>query len=142
MAGEKARVLVVDDHDVVLNGIQGKLAEHPEFEICGFARDGLEALAKAEALRPDIMIMDISMPKMNGVTAAREIRRISEDIRIIIFSMHSTHEYVSALVQLGVSAYVLKSAPIADLISAVKAVRDGGRYFCEPIRKILGHETA
>jgi DNA-binding NarL/FixJ family response regulator len=137
MAEGKTRILVVDDHCVVVDGIKGKMAEHPEFEICGSAQDGFKAVELAESLRPDIMIMDISMPKMNGVKAAREIRRLCMDIRIVIFSMHSAPEYVLALVQTGIAAYVLKSGPTVELIAALKAVRNGESYFCEPVQKIL-----
>jgi DNA-binding NarL/FixJ family response regulator len=142
MAEGKTRILIVDDHCVVADGIKLKTAEYPEFDVCGVARDGLEAVELAESLRPDIMIMDISMPKMNGVKAAREIRRICKDIRIVIFSMHSAQEYVLAVVQTGISAYVLKSGPTSDLIAALKAVRNGGSYFCEQVRKVLTQDSS
>jgi DNA-binding NarL/FixJ family response regulator len=141
MTSDKTRVLVVDDHDVVIEGVKARIAEQPEFEICGFAKDGLKAVELAESLRPDIMIMDISMPKMNGVKAAREIRRTCGDIRIVIFSMHSAPEYVTALIQTGIFAYVLKSGPTGDLITALRAVRNGERYFCAPIQEVLNHPT-
>ncbi len=141
MTSTKTRILVVDDHDVVIDGIKARIAGHPEFEVCGFAKDGLEAVELAGSLRPDIMITDISMPKMNGVKAAREIRRMYKDIRIVIFSMHSSPEYVSALIQTGVSAYVLKSGPTADLLTALRAARNGERYFCAPIQEVLNHTT-
>lgn len=137
MTEGKTRILLVDDHWVVLDGINAKIAEHPEFEICGIATDGLQAVELAESLRPDMVVMDISMPKMNGLKAAQEIRRISDEIRIVIFSMHSEPVYVLTLVKTGISAYVLKDGPITDLISALKEVRNGGSYFCGRVQEIL-----
>jgi len=137
MTEGKTRIVLADDHLVVLDGINSKIAEHPEFEICGVATDGLQAVELAESLRPDIVVTDISMPKMNGLKAAQAIRRISEEIRIVVFSMHSEPVYVLALMKAGISAYVLKDRPISDLISALKVVRSGSTYFCGPVREIL-----
>ena len=141
MSESRTRILIADDHGVVIEGVKAKIAGHPEFEVCGIAMDGLQAVELAASLRPDIVIMDISMPKMNGVRAAREIRRTCKDIRIVIFSMHSAPEYVLGLIQTGVSAYVMKDGPTTDLISALKAVRKGEGYFCRKVQEILMEHT-
>lgn len=137
MAEGKTSILIADDHWVVIDGVKAKILEHPEFEICGIATDGLKAVELARSLRPDIVIMDISMPKMNGVKAAQEIKRACSGIRIVIFSMHCAPEYALSLMKTGISAYVLKDGPTSNLISALKAVRSGGSYFCTQIQEIL-----
>lgn len=139
MAEDKTRILVADDHWVVLDGIKAKIAEHPDFEICGFATDGLQAVELARSLSPDIVVMDISMPKMSGLKAAQEIRHMSKGMRIVIFSMHSAPEYVLSLVKTGISAYVLKDGSTSELITALKAVRNGGSYFCRRVQDIVSN---
>jgi DNA-binding NarL/FixJ family response regulator len=134
---ERTRVLIADDHAVILEGIKAGLAEYPEFEVCGAAPDGVQAVELAKSLAPDIVILDISMPKLSGLKAAREIRRINSKIRIIVFSMHGDSEYILSLYQFGVSGYVLKECHMTELIRALQAVRRGERYFCAPVREIL-----
>jgi DNA-binding NarL/FixJ family response regulator len=133
----RTKILIVDDHTVVVEGIKSALAEHPEFEIVGSAGDGLKAIEKTRALKPDVVILDISMPSMDGLEAAREIRRAHKEVRIIIFSMYSDKEHVVALFKEGVVGYVLKEAPLGNLISAVKDVVKGGTYYCGPVQKII-----
>ena len=133
----KTRVLIADDHMVIQEGIKAALAGHPEFEVCACASNGLQAIEFAKSLAPDIVILDISMPKLSGMKAAQQIRRIDDRIRIVVFSMHGESEYVFSLFQSGVSGYVLKECPLSELISALKAVRNGERYFCAPVQEIL-----
>ena len=142
MIQKKTRVLIADDHRVVLEGIQATLEGYPEFEVCALAADGLEAVELAGALRPDIVILDISMPRMNGLNAAREIRRIDSAIRIVIFSMHAEPEYIISFYNAGVSAYVLKDSPLQELVAALESVREGERYFCGTVREVLEKQGA
>lgn len=137
MAEDRTKVLIVDDHRVVIEGIKAALADHPDFEVCGTATDGLEAIDLARSLGPDIVIMDISMPKMSGMKASQEVKRISGKIRIVIFSMHGEPEYILSLFQNGVSAYVLKESPLSELISALQTVRKGERYFAGSVQDVL-----
>jgi DNA-binding NarL/FixJ family response regulator len=137
--GGKARVLIVDDHWVVMEGVKAALAEHPEFEVAGTASDGLEGIQKVKTLRPDMVIMDISMPNINGIEATYDIRKFDKHIRIIIFTMHSDKEYVLALYRAGISGYVLKEEPISDLILAMRSVKGGGNYFSEAVQQVI-HE--
>lgn len=126
---DKTKILIADDHRVVIEGIKSALQEHPEFEVVGDAADGLQAVESARSLGPEIVIMDISMPNLSGIEATRQIKEFDPEIRIIIYSMYSDKEFVIDLFKAGISAYVLKDDPLADLILALEAVKGGGTYF-------------
>jgi len=126
---EKTKILIVDDHHVVIEGIKSVLQEHPEFEVVGEAVDGIQALELSKSLGHDIVIMDISMPNLSGIEATRQIKEFDPEIRIVIYSMYSDKEFVIDLFKAGISAYVLKDDPLADLILALEAVKGGGTYF-------------
>lgn len=134
---QKTKILIVDDHRVVIEGVRSALKEHAEFEVVGEAFNGREAVKLSESLSPDIVIIDISMPELNGIDATMQIKRSSPDIRIIIFTMYSNREYVIDLFKAGISAYVLKDDPLSDLILAIKAVNSGGTYFSTMAPKII-----
>ncbi|UCD30980.1 MAG: response regulator transcription factor [Desulfobacterales bacterium] len=125
----KTKILIVDDHRVVIEGVKGALRAHPEFEVAGQAFDGLQAVELTNTLKPDIVIMDIAMPNLNGIEATNHIKRLNPEIGIIIFTMYSNKEFVIDLFKSGISAYVLKDDPLSDLILAIKAVKSGGTYF-------------
>jgi len=133
----KTRILIVDDHWVVIEGIRAALREHSDIEVVGEAFNGREAVKLAESLKPKIVIMDISMANLNGVDATMQIKKISPDIRVIIYTMHSDKEFVIDLFKAGISAYVLKEDPMTDLILAIKAVSSGGTYFSTMAPTIL-----
>ena len=122
-------ILIADDHRVVIEGIKSALQEHPEFEVVGEAVDGLEAVEFAKSLKPNIVIMDISMPNLSGIEATRQIKALNPGNQILIYTMHSDKEFVIDLFKAGISAYVLKDDPLSDLILALKAVEGGGTYF-------------
>ena len=125
----KTKILIADDHRVVIEGIKSALQEHPEFKVVGEAVDGLEAVEFAKSLEPNIVIMDISMPNLNGIEATRQIKGLNPGNQIVIYTMHSDKEFVIDLFKAGISAYVLKDDPLSDLILALKAVEGGGTYF-------------
>ena len=125
----KTTILLVDDHRVVIEGIKSALKEHTEFKIVGEMTDGLKAVESANSLKPDIMILDISMPGLNGVEVAKKIKRSVPDIKIVVYTMHADKEFVIDLFKAGISAYVLKDDPLSDLILSLKAVEGGGTYF-------------
>jgi DNA-binding NarL/FixJ family response regulator len=125
----KSKILIADDHQVVIEGIKGALREHSEFEVVAEAIDGLQAVELAKSLKIDIVIMDISMPNLNGIEATRQIKQFNPEIQIVIYSMHSDKGFVVDLFKVGISAYVLKQDSISDLILALKAVKGGGTYF-------------
>jgi two-component system response regulator NreC len=133
----KTKILIADDHRVVIEGIKSALQGHPEFEVVGDAADGLQAVESAKSLRPDIVIMDISMPNLNGIEATKQIKKSNPDTQIVIYTMYSNKEFVIDLFKAGISAYVLKDDPLSDLILALKAVQGGGTYFSTMAPTIL-----
>ena len=139
MSGKDMRttVLVVDDHDVVIQGIKSILSPDPGIHVIGEARDGRIAVEKAKELQPNIVIMDVSMPNLNGIDSARQIKETNPQIQIIIYTMYSDREYIIDLFKSGISAYVLKEDPTSDLLLAVKAAQSGGTFFSTQIPMAL-----
>ena len=134
---DKVKILIVDDHRVVIEGIKSALQEYSEFQIVGDATDGLQAIETAMKLHPDIVIMDVSMPKLNGIEATQKIKQFNPNIRIVIYTMYSDKEFVVDLFNAGISAYVLKDDPLSDLILALHSVKSGGTYFSTMAPTIL-----
>ena len=133
----KTRILIVDDHQVVIGGIKSTLSEFPELEVVAEALNGREAVRMVKSLKPDIVIMDISMPDLNGIDATLQIKKSHPKVRIIIFTMYSDREYVMDLLKAGISGYVLKEDPLSDLIQAIQAVKGGGTYFSSMVPGVL-----
>ncbi|MCE5243591.1 MAG: response regulator transcription factor [Syntrophobacteraceae bacterium] len=133
----RTRILIVDDHQVVIGGIKSTLSDYPELEVIGEALNGREAVRRVKAQRPDIVIMDISMPDLNGIDATLQIKKSHPKARIIIFTMYSDREYVVDLLKAGISGYVLKEDPMSDLILAIQAVKGGGTYFSSMVPGVL-----
>lgn len=134
---DKTKILIVDDHPAVIEGIIRALEKEPDFEIVGTAPDGLQAVKQVKTLKPDMVIMDISMPNMKGIDAAHEIKTWKQQIHVLIYTMYSDREYITSLFRMGISAYILKREPIKELVRAVKVVRDGGTYFTSGVREVL-----
>lgn len=116
------RILIADDHDLMRRGIKGMLASHAGWEICGEAHTGREAVTKAQELKPDIAILDISMPDLNGVDAAKRIRKESPTTEILILSMHYSDQLIRDILEAGVRGYIVKSDSDRDLIIAVETL--------------------
>jgi DNA-binding NarL/FixJ family response regulator len=133
----KTRILIADDHNVVVEGIKSALEDHPEFEVVGTASDGMEAVEKVKSLKPDILILDVFMPNIDGVQAAYEIREKNDKVAILVFTIHADKEYVLSLYRAGISGYVFKDEPMSDLILALRAVASGGTYYSEPADEII-----
>jgi DNA-binding NarL/FixJ family response regulator len=123
------RVLVVDDHAVVREGIRHVLAGEPGFEVVGEAANGEQALALALAERPDVIVLDVTMPGESGLRVAPKLRAAVPSTRVLIMSMHENAEYVREGVRAGASGYLLKDSAAAELRLAVRAVHGGGTYF-------------
>lgn len=119
------RVLIVDDHTILREGIRSLLERESDIEIVGEAGDGVEAVEKAGELNPDVVLMDIGMPRMNGIEATRKIRQAYPHIRVLILSMHDDEEYVRPLMQAGASGFVLKRSATTDLVVALRAAFQG-----------------
>ncbi|MEM7828070.1 MAG: response regulator transcription factor [Candidatus Aenigmatarchaeota archaeon] len=124
----KIKVLIADDHALVREGIAAFLKLCDDIEVIGEASDGLEAIKKAEKLQPDVVIMDINMPKLGGLEATVEIKKILPDTKILVLTQYDDSEYISRFLKAGVSGYILKKAVGSDLISAIRAVSRGEIY--------------
>ncbi len=136
---ERIRVLLVDDHAILREGVHALLSREPDIEVVGEAGDGQEALDLVPRLRPDVVIMDIVMPHMNGLEATRLIRERHPDARVLILSMYDDHEYVVQIIQAGASGYVLKRVVAEDLVRAIHAVHSGESFLYPPIAtKLIG----
>lgn len=127
-ASSKIRVLVADDHTLLRQGIRALLEREADIKVIGEARNGREAVHKAIALCPDVVIMDISMPRLNGFEATKKIREDCPQTRVVVLSMHKEEHQVQALLRAGARGYVPKHAPISELLAAVRAAHAGGCY--------------
>jgi len=131
------RILLADDHTVVRKGLRLLLESHEDFQVVSDAADGREAIVLAEQHRPDVVVMDVAMPILNGIEAARQICASLPQTAIVILSMHSDEAYVLKALKAGARAYLLKDSAENDLISAVKAVSEGKAFFSPAISKML-----
>ena len=125
---KRTRILVADDHTIVRQGLRAILEGEPDMEVVGEAADGREAVKKAVSLAPDVVIMDVSMPKMNGLEATARIVKDNPAIRVVALTMHSSEEYVYSLLKAGAKGYLLKESVSSDLVEAIHAVEGGGTY--------------
>ncbi len=123
------RILVVDDHDVVRQGVQRILRGRPEWEVVGEAQDGVEALEKAKSLNPDLVILDVTMPRKDGLEVVIEARKLGLRSKILVLTMHDSKELIAAVRKAGASGYVNKSNAARDLIRAAQHILDGGPFF-------------
>jgi DNA-binding NarL/FixJ family response regulator len=130
------RIVIADDHSVVRRGMRAILEEDPSFQVVGEAADGSQAIEQIRQLKPDIAIVDISMPEHNGLDVTRALRREDPDIRILILTMHFAEEVARECLRAGARAYVVKSDMDKDLLDAVRAVRDERPYFTPQIGEI------
>jgi DNA-binding NarL/FixJ family response regulator len=122
------RVMLVDDHPLIREAIGHLVAGAPDFECVGEAADGQECLARIEELRPDILLLDIAMPHINGELVAREVRRRHPELKVVALSGYTDRQFVRAMSKAGVKGYVVKSASGRELIHALRAVASGKRY--------------
>lgn len=133
----KLRLLLGDDHTLVRHGLRKILEEKSEWEVVGEAGDGREAVRQATTLRPDVAILDIGMPQLNGIEATRQIVKRSPETRVLILSMHAADAYVARALQAGAKGYLLKDSAGKDLISAVATVAAGKSFFSPAIAKLM-----
>lgn len=124
----KTRILLADDHETVREGLKVILNAQSDMEVVAEAADGASALAQATAIRPDVVVMDISMPNVNGLKATEALRRAAPDVKIITLTRHSDDGYLQQLLKAGVSGYVLKQSRSSELLHALRAIARGGKY--------------
>ncbi len=129
----KKKVLIADDHALVREGIVAFLKLCDDIEVIGEASDGIEAIEKARKLRPDIIIMDINMPKLGGLETTVEIKKMYPDTKVLVLTQYEDREYISRFLKAGVSGYLLKKAVGSDLITALKAIGRGELYLYSSI---------
>ena len=138
MSPNPIRVLVADDHAIVRTGIRHVLENEPGFAVVGEASNGAEALALAAEVRPDVAVLDISMPGMSGLETAAALRRQSPDTHVLILSMYDNTEYVREALRAGVDGYLLKDSAAAELGEAIRTVCRGEAFFSPPVARQLG----
>ena len=141
-----ARILVVDDHDIVRQGVCALITSQPGWEICGEARSGREALRLAEELNPDVIIMDLLMPDLNGLDAARQIKKHLPSVGNPVLSGHEDSELIQSVFDAGIRAYIFKSQARTHLVPAVAALLHRKPYLTPRISEVLfrrfEHQTA
>jgi DNA-binding NarL/FixJ family response regulator len=125
---EKNRIVIAEDHTILREGLRSLLSSHPDFEIVGEAEDGREAIRCVENLSPDLVLMDLSMPRMNGMGAIREIKKRFPETKILALTVHKTEEYVLATLEAGSDGYLLKDATHEELVIAIRSVLKGKPY--------------
>src|SRR5512135_3326953 len=130
-------VLLADDHTIVRDGLRALLEANPEIKVVGDASNGRQVVDKAKELQPDIVIMDISMPELNGVEAAQQILESLPQVKVIILSMLGTADHVFHALQAGVRGFLLKESAGREVMEAVRAVYGGEMYFSKPITKTV-----
>lgn len=133
----RVRVLLADDHGIVRQGLRAILARDPGIEVAGESADGLETVSLAEALDPDIVIMDITMPHLNGIDATAQITKRNPKTGVIILSMHSDETYVLRSLNAGARGYLLKDSAEVDLIRAISVVKQGKTFFSPAVAHTL-----
>jgi two-component system, NarL family, response regulator NreC len=133
----KIRVLLADDHTLIRAGLRMVVEAQPDFTVIGEADDGRQAVAMAQTLKPDVVVMDIGMPSLNGIEAARQIHGTLPETRIVMLSMHSDEGYVLKALKAGAKAYLLKDSAEADLARAIHAAAAGKSFFSPAVGKVL-----
>jgi two-component system response regulator NreC len=134
---KKTRVLLADDHRLMRSGLRLVIERHPDFTVVGEADDGRQVVAMAESLKPDVIVMDIGMPNLNGIEAARQISEKQTETAIVMLSMHADEGYVLRALKAGARAYLLKDSAEEDLTQAIEAVRDGKSFFSPAVSRVL-----
>jgi DNA-binding NarL/FixJ family response regulator len=122
------RVLIADDHDTVRQGLRLLIEAQPDMRVVGEASDGTSAIARTTALHPDVVVMDVTMPRQNGLAATREVHTVAPDIAVVALTRHGDEAYVQEMLNAGASAYVLKQSDSSELIRAIRNVADGKLY--------------
>ena len=135
----KLRIMLADDHETVREGLKMIVNSQDDMEVVGFAADGSEAVTRAQELLPDVLVMDISMPKLNGLKATQKLNQVCPQVKVLTLSRHTDDGYIRELLGAGAWAYVLKQSAPSELIHAIRAVAAGGKYIDPKLAaKVMG----
>jgi DNA-binding NarL/FixJ family response regulator len=132
---KRLRVLLVDDHPFVREGIRSYLSDFPEIEIIGEASSGQEALTIANKQHPDLILLDINMPEMNGLEVVGQLRKVVPRPKVLVLTVHNSREYVLHVAKSGAEGYLLKESEPGELHQAIQAIRDGGTYYSPQVSR-------
>jgi two-component system, NarL family, response regulator NreC len=138
--GSRVRIMIADDHPLVRSGLRALLERDGEFQVIAEAADGYEAIDLAVLHKPDVILLDVGMPRLSGPDAAQSISQKLPAVRIVMLSMHSDEAYVLRALKAGARGYLLKASPEADVIAAIRAVASGNAYFSPSITRLLVEE--
>jgi two-component system response regulator NreC len=133
----KIRILLADDHTILRAGLKMMLNAQPDMEVIGEAQDGRQAIHEAQKLQPDIILMDITMPDMNGIEATKQIKKTQPEIKVLILTMHEHDEYIFQALRAGASGYILKEAADTELITALHVVQCGQFYLSPAAQSVM-----
>ena len=133
----KIKILIADDHKILRQGIRSLLAPQPDFEVIGETADGPETLKETFKLKPDVVLMDIGMPNLNGFEATRQIKKKLPEVKVLILTMYQDDEYVLQALQSGASGYVLKDVAVEELVTAIRAVNNEQYYLSPSISRTV-----
>jgi two-component system response regulator NreC len=134
---DKIRLVLADDHTLLRDGIRALLADQPDMAVVGEAQDGRQAVQLTHELRPEIVLMDIGMPLLNGLEATRQIKRDHPEIHVLVLTMHENEEYIREVLAAGASGYVLKQAAASELVAAIRAVHRGEAVLSPAITRVV-----
>ena len=134
---DKTRIVIADDHEVVRKGLRAILEAHPGWEVCGEAADGRSAVEKAEELRPDVIVVDIGMPHLNGLEATRQILKNQPDTKVLILSVYESEQLVEEVLDAGARGYVLKSDASRDLVRAIEELQRNHTFFTSRVGQLV-----
>jgi DNA-binding NarL/FixJ family response regulator len=134
---EKSRIVLAEDHTIIREGLRSLLSSEPGLEVVGEAADGREAIECVERLSPDIVLMDLSMPRMDGMEAIRHIKKRCPDTKILVLTVHKNEEYILATFQAGADGYVLKYVSHTELVSAIRTVLKGAPYLSPAVSQVV-----
>ena len=138
---QSIRVLLAEDHTIVREGLRALLEGQPDIVVTGEAVDGQEAVDQAHELTPDVVVMDLAMPRLNGVEAIRRIRKACPKTQVLVLSMHAGEEYVRPAIRAGANGYLLKGSGLSDLVSAIRSVAQGNAFFSPEIARFILEEA-
>ena len=134
---KKYRVVIAEDHTILREGLRSLVASSPDFQVVSEAEDGYAAIRCAEKHKPDILLLDLSMPRLNGLEAIKGIKKVSNKTKVVVLTVHKADEYILASLQAGADGYLLKNENFADLLTAFKSVLSGKQYLSPEISETV-----